>query len=338
MEDNMLDQHAIECDKAAEAIGEDVSSTLADITSGGINEKSMIHVKNALALGVARTISSVYPLAEQEMQRGLKEYARRSFGMMDPVFRVNLAEFYSRYIPVMAANLSVRSFLNIQNTIRRGEAEGKSEKEIVEEISKTYSGVRGGGRIIVRTEGTRAVSLARRAVAQRQAARGNAPDFYIYRSLMDTRTTKTCNALHNTYWSYEDDDFSYWPPRHFSCRAGVVYGWNGMLLSDSKMIPLTPSRRQKIRAIQQKEFPKWTDFQGDVLIRPEESAADALSGRNVIRDEIDLQNALRESRIPTLGTRKNKALMNKVKEMTDSSRKGDKIVMSDVLRELEKIK
>ncbi len=334
--DVSCDKYALECDTRADEVSKKTSDTIADITSNGVNEKNLMHVKNVLGMGVAKVISATYPLAEKEMEDGLREYSPRSF-IMSPSFRINLAEFYSRYIPVLAANMAARNFLNIQNIIRKGEADGLSEKEITDNIARTYIGLHSNGRIIVRTEGTRAVSLARRAVAQRQAAQGNGPDFYIYRSLRDSRTTEVCKYLHNVYWDSDKDDFSMWPPSHYFCRAGVIFGWNGMLLSSDAPRKLRGPMLGNARAMQKEQFPDWKQMEGDALINPAASAADTFLGRGYIRDDVDLTRVLKESNIAPPRTRKDNAIASKIRDMARSIKKGDKILMEDIMDELDKI-
>lgn len=269
-----------------------LSEKMADTLSGGKLKASDLESANfQLSLGVAKILKTSYGDAEAELEAGQRLYLPRSFAV-DSGFSSRISDFYARYIPILSMNMSLRNFMNIQKIIKRGEEKGLSQKEIQEDIAVSYSGLRGSGSVIVRTEGTRASALARRALAHKSNSEGKGPDFFIYKALRDTRTTKTCKKWHNFYWSIEDDELSYHPPMHFYCRAGVVYGWKEGIGKEHKK--LTPLARKSNRDLQKSEFPGWTQQGEGSLISPVRGLRNR--GADRIIDDSSLEYAIRQTR------------------------------------------
>lgn len=332
----MTDDFALITDDMVSDIQADVSNDVAETLTKGFNASNVEKVKNQLGLGIAKILKNAYRAAEAEMEWGLEQSggARRGFAMGGD-FILRVSDFYSQYVPVLAGNLTIRSYSHILDIIKRGESLGMGESDLKKAVGDTFSSERGRGSIIIRTEGTRASSLARRAVGVNGFRNGRGPHFFIYKALRDGRTTKTCSETHNFYWPANADNLSYWPPKHYYCRAGVVYGWEDSFEKKGLRL-LTPQARSRLAGIQKKEFPYWRQQKEIELLNPFTNVRDSIKNSRV--NDIVIENARRQMTdrldnvIPGKGMDENTIAM--IKEIENRSRRLDPGLRAALERDL----
>lgn len=113
---------------------------------------------------------------------------------------------------------------------------------------------------IVRTEGTRVSSAARRDVAAAARPSGYGPDYLIFSAITDDRVTHTCGYAHRHKRTANPED-ALWqripPPCHYNCRSLERYGyaWDER---DQALPDWTDQALREFEDIRAREFPGWS--------------------------------------------------------------------------------
>lgn len=169
-----------------------------------------------------------------------------------------VADYYGFYLPRLTGIVREDLLRNVRATLQQGEAEGLDGNTLTERLGRVLAGFRRSRlSTIVRTEGTRAQSLARRHIGLLASESGYGPDYYIGSAILDDRTTRTCTFWHGKRWTPEQDQNGYnilWTPNHYNCRSMIRFGYEGM---DDDLPAWNESLLARFEAIQREEFPKW---------------------------------------------------------------------------------
>lgn len=255
----MSDQYALHADRYAWALGDRVSEQLGELLSDlrrPQDARTVLETGGArlIADGLAETFNGAAMSAESELEALNRARGRRAF--VASGVREAVSDFYATYLPPLVGQWTARALAAVNAVIEQGEVEGKSTRAISADLARDFVMPTGRAQNIVRTEGTRAVSLARRAVAARSIREARGPDWFIFKSLPDERRTMTCAASHNRRWRVERDRLEWWPPLHYYCRSGVVFGWDGMPGLDELPV-MDELAAYRVREVQRTEFPDW---------------------------------------------------------------------------------
>lgn len=169
-----------------------------------------------------------------------------------------VADYYAHYLPKLRGVVEQDLRERVRSALQAGERAGEDNATLADRLRGILDSFQ-RSRLwnIVRTEGTRAASLARRHVALLARESGYGPDYYIGSAILDDRTTHTCSFWHGHRWSLEEDAHG-WSilhvPNHYQCRSLVRYGYKGL---DDDVPEWTQQRVDQWIEIQRGEFPRW---------------------------------------------------------------------------------
>lgn len=180
-----------------------------------------------------------------------------------PGYGWELADYYRDYLSELAGVAERDLLERAQQTLEEGEREDPSPSaaNLSDRLGQLFPSFRDSRlATIVRTEGTRVTSAARRDVGlEALLSRKYAPDYFIYSSILDGRTTHTCTFAHG-HRRPLDMGSPLWdtipPPNHYNCRAIETYGyeWDDQ---DRAAKEWTPAEVARFESIRREEFPYW---------------------------------------------------------------------------------
>jgi SPP1 gp7 family putative phage head morphogenesis protein len=105
----------------------------------------------------------------------------------------------------------------VQLMIRRGIADGLSEKDLIGAVIKRTGLTEAHAKTLVATNITHAESMVKEELV---AANSSLFEGFIYTAILDSRTSATCSSLDGLFQS--PDNLEYRPPLHWNCRSVLV--------------------------------------------------------------------------------------------------------------------
>jgi len=199
----------------------------------------------------ARSVIRSYGLEDRRIERWLNPPSPTEFAISD---------YYYHYLMELAGVIHEETLSQANVTLAKAEKAGKGVNEAALDLKEVLKNLALNRlKTIVRTEGTRVASAARRDIALKAAEGGLGPHWLIYTSIMDDRTTHTCQVAHN-HKRPVDPSSPLWleipPPAHYNCRSMERYGFrwfeNDVATPDWDEMAL-----REFRSVRQAEFPKW---------------------------------------------------------------------------------
>jgi len=214
-------------------------------------------------------VSTVHRVAIEEAKREIKagrEPIRSFFGLRDflktPSYKeFKLSAYYRNYLMELAGVAKMAILQKAHQILAKGEDEGQPTNILASNLRQALVSVASWRLpVIVRTEGTRVASAARRDIGLAAAESGQGPHWLIYTAILDDRTTRTCTFAHN-HKRPVDKSSPLWleipPPAHYNCRSMERYGFE-WFEDDAKVPDWTEEALRQLRQIRASEFPDWS--------------------------------------------------------------------------------
>jgi len=153
----------------------------------------------------------------------LHKDVRKFYKTKKPTTKQLLAEIQgpnikgSRKVKKNIENISSGELVRIQSKVKAGLAEGKSQKEIINNVLKTTKLTEHQAKTLTRTSitATQSAALANVVSANKSLIKG-----YVFTAILDSRTSPICS--HHNGKIYDVGDTTYLPPLHWNCRSTLV--------------------------------------------------------------------------------------------------------------------
>ncbi len=216
-----------------------------------------------------KVYEEAYGAAQEEIRdaRSILTSSGRSYALpqtgLDPVdpsaFR--MSDYYRTYLVELAGIVHQETLQKANMSLEKSEQAGEGVNQAAKRLEDVLPQLAVPRlKTIVRTEGTRVASAARRDLALRAAQAGLGPHWLIYTAIMDDRVTHTCSVAHN-HKRPVDSSSPLWleipPPAHYNCRSMERYGFSW--IAEDRAVPdWDEAALAEFRAARLAEFPHWS--------------------------------------------------------------------------------
>jgi len=227
-------------------------------------EKRYSLLANLFVSYAQRAYEVAYDAARQEIQEA-RDHLSRSYALPQEVLRppnedFKMSDYYRQYLVELAGIVHQETLVQANMALERAEQAGEGVNTVADRLAEVLPDLALPRiKMIVRTEGTRVASAARRDLAVRAAKGGLGPHWLIYTSIMDDRVTETCSVAHN-HKRPVDPSSPLWleipPPAHYNCRSMERYGFS-WFPEDARVPDWDEGALALFRQTRAREFPKW---------------------------------------------------------------------------------